>query len=116
MILVLRTANFTMNLADIMLLSSSFKVLLFVAAPVHIISTALNRRWMSAMSRKSESCKQTHWQNYIIVFSMYIPVMFAVYELVLSQLRLYLLSEALSKQQATVLEIFEKQNESVLVY
>lgn len=50
---------------------------------------------------------------YLMVLT--IPGCYAVYQLTLSRLKMFLSFETLKKQQSVVLEIFEKQNDATII-
>jgi len=53
--------------------------------------------------------------NYVILLCVIIPSCYSLFEATLSQLKIFMNLETMRKQQRMMLEIFEKQKESVLV-
>lgn len=45
-----------------------------------------------------------------------LPTIFAIYEMALFQLKLFMSLETIQKQQAALLDILEKQNDAVIVF
>jgi hypothetical protein len=108
--------NLTLFFTDLILFKTSFYTTMFVTFPTLIATGAVN---MSLETSKNTplcpSGLNDMMRSFFILIPAWIPFMLSQYMQTLGELRLFLLGETLTKQQQIMLEIFEQQNEGVVL-
>jgi hypothetical protein len=105
-----------MFFTDIVLFRTNIFVATFVAIPIYLIFAVLNQQQVMTTH---ELCRETSLPRLagkiFACIPLALPFILSSYMQTLNEMRLFLWGENNLKQQQTVLEIFERQQEGVLL-
>jgi len=105
-------------LTDIVSFRTNIFISCFVATPLFIFIGGLNNQFDQThplpFCPNKDSLK-VYYAKLLLYIPLVVPVLFCVYLQGINELRLFIWSENNSKQQQTVLEIFERQQEGVVL-
>lgn len=115
--LALRNLLLMCTFAETIMFLPNFLQFIFVSNPLHSIPSFYMRRLLN--NAKLEICpvnKSETFVTYLSLGVMLVPLTYALFEMTNAHIKLFSSIENLRKQQAIVLEIFEKQNEATMVF
>jgi len=112
-----RMLGMAVLLGDLIILRPNVYLTAFIVAPIQLILAALTRT--ARQHNTIEICSVTATNQIGLLFAqfpIYLPILVGVYLQTYNEARLFLVTENSAKQQQRMLEIFEKQEEGVLVF